>query len=236
MELQNMEYFTLRLQCSREDKLECLQTVQKLSNIVAVARKEGFLAVEPIAEQETNLFFKTCLLDVLDGLDGDSLKKLFHRYLVAGNYRGKDFLNAVLITEGLLCLYVYRNLEDVWTCLKGFFGADFANEYREAFRLHKKKQCSTENSPQQSYFPAFDNLTTLPLELRDRLFREAPIQELATALKGAGDEVVHHLCDGLSEQNAEKLEKEMDLVNNLRIMDVVKAQKALMERVERWKD
>ncbi|MBW7571946.1 hypothetical protein [Caproiciproducens faecalis] len=137
--MENMEYFTLRLPCSHEDKTESLQTMRKLSCFLTVARADGFLALEPFLEQETDLLIKACLLDILDGLDGTELEQRFRGYLAAGDYRGKDFLQAVVVLKGFLLLQACQTPEIFWKELQGFFGADFALEYREAFRLEQTK-------------------------------------------------------------------------------------------------
>jgi hypothetical protein len=232
--MEDMSYLTFRLKCSHEEKIECLQTVRKLSRILNIARADGFLALEPFAEQEADSFLKACLLDVLDGLDGDGLKELFCGYLAAGDYSGKEFLNAILISEGLLCLQSCQSPENLWYSLKGFFGTDFAEEYREAFHL-EREDGYRRGKALQSCLPTFDGLISLSSSLRDRLLRETPARELAVSLKGAGEPVRCFLWEGLSPQSADRLTEEMDSLTLLRSKDVMEAQKHLMERVEAWK-
>lgn len=137
--MRNLSYFTARLPCSYKEKTECLQTIRKLSSILTVAREEGFLALEPFAKQETNSLIKACLLDILDGLDGAELEQRFGDYLAAGDYHGKNFLQAVVVLKGFLLLQACQTPEIFWKELQGFFGADFALEYRKAFRLEQTK-------------------------------------------------------------------------------------------------
>lgn len=137
--MENLDYFTARLQCSREDKTESLQTMRKLSNFLAVARVDGFLALEPFLEQETDPLIKACLLDILDGLDGTELEQRFQGYLAAGDYHGKAFLQAVAVLKGFILLQACQPPEIFWRNLQGFFGSDFALEYRDASRLEQKK-------------------------------------------------------------------------------------------------
>jgi len=49
--MEDMSYLTFRLKCSHEDKIECLQTVRKLSRFLTIARANDFLALEPFAEE-----------------------------------------------------------------------------------------------------------------------------------------------------------------------------------------
>lgn len=130
--MKDLSYFSARLPCSHEEKAECLQTIRKLSHFLMVARADGFLALEPFLEQETDPLMKACLLDILDGLDGAELKQRFEGYLAAGDYQGKACLQAMIVLEGFLLLQACQTPEVLWTEMQGYFGADFAEEYRKA--------------------------------------------------------------------------------------------------------
>lgn len=140
--MKNLSYFSARLPCSTEGKNECLQTMRKLSHFLTIARADGFLALDPFLDRETDPLIKACLLDILDGLDGTELEQRFEGYLTAGDYHGKDFLQAVIVLKGFLLLQACKASKIFWNELQGFFGADFALEYREAFRLEQMKKNS----------------------------------------------------------------------------------------------
>lgn len=136
--MNNLWYFSERLLCSHKEKAECLQTMRKLSRFLTVARADGFLALEPFEEQETDPLIKACLSDILDVLDDKELKLRFEDYLSAGNYYGKDFLHAVIVLRGFLLLYTSQTPETFWKELQCYFGADFAREYQKAFQQEKE--------------------------------------------------------------------------------------------------
>mgnify|MGYP000910264471 FL=1 len=137
--MKDLSYFSARLPHSYEEKTECLQTMSKLSRFLTVARADGFLALEPFLERETNPLIKACLLDILDGLDSAELEQRFEGYLAAGDYHGKDCLQAIIILKGFLLLQACQTLEPFWKELHGYFGADFTLTYREASRLEQTK-------------------------------------------------------------------------------------------------
>jgi len=137
--MKELAYLSARLLCSYEEKTECLQTMSKLSRFLTVARADGFLALEPFLERETNPLIKACLLDILDGLDSAELEQRFESYLAAGDYRGKDCLQAMIILKGFLLLQTCQTPEPFWKELHGYFGADFTLTYREASRLEQTK-------------------------------------------------------------------------------------------------
>ena len=50
--MENMEYYTQRLQCSDEEKVDCLETVAKLYRLRWYLRENGALAAGVLAEEE----------------------------------------------------------------------------------------------------------------------------------------------------------------------------------------
>ncbi len=59
--MENMEYYTQRLQCSDKEKDACLETVAKLYRLRLYVRRSGDVAAEIFAETETDPFFRACL-------------------------------------------------------------------------------------------------------------------------------------------------------------------------------
>ena len=106
--MENMEYYTQRLQCSEEEKAACLETVAKLYRLRWYLRENGALAAGVLAEGEADPFFRACLMEIGDVfLHPEELERRYMQYLMAGDYRGGAFLNAVLISEGLVLLARY---------------------------------------------------------------------------------------------------------------------------------
>lgn len=132
--------FDERLTCSHEEKTECLQTMRKLSRIMTVGRTDGFLALDRFLKGETDPLITACLLDILDGLDSVQLEQRFEDYLAAGDYHGKKFLQAVIVFRGFLLMQSCRRPDVLWNEMQGYFGADFAAEYQQAFQQELKNR------------------------------------------------------------------------------------------------
>ena len=93
--MENMEYYTQRLQCSDGEKDACLETVAKLYRLRWYLRENGALAAGVLAEEEADPFFRACLIEIGDVfLNPDELERRYTRYLMAGDYRGADFRGA----------------------------------------------------------------------------------------------------------------------------------------------
>ena len=110
--MENMEYYTRRLQCSDAEKDACLETVAKLCHARFYLRRYGWLAAEDLAKKESDPFFRACLMDVTEGYEPESLERRYTQYLLAADCRGGAFLNALLISQGLVLLVRYENGED----------------------------------------------------------------------------------------------------------------------------
>ena len=55
--MENMEYYTQRLQCSDEEKDACLETVAKIFRLRLYIHRSGRVAAQIFAEKETDPFF-----------------------------------------------------------------------------------------------------------------------------------------------------------------------------------
>lgn len=160
--MENMEYYTQRLQCSDEVKDACLETVAKLYRLRYRARRDGILMAEALAEEEPDPFFRACLLDLVEAFsDPEKLERRFTQYLMAGDYRGGSFLNAVLISQGLVLLARYEyGKEDFggkdWEellceTLRGWFGVEYREKVMAVIKREEKARRDAE--PKQGHDP-----------------------------------------------------------------------------------
>lgn len=242
--MENMEYYTQRLQCSDEEKDACLETAAKVYHVYMCMKRDGGLAPEMLAKEEKDPFFRACLLDLVE-LWGDSegLERLYSRYLMAENLWGGAFLNAVIITKGLGILARLGTEQGgpVWglkdsyeifaEVLRGYFGV----RYREKV-IAVLKQEFQRGKPMREYkslLPEFDKLTELSPEQRDWLVRNTSTRTLRLALRVGGIQVSEFLMKGMDDR--EQFEKDLDMTTNARMKDVERAQREMLERAEEVK-
>lgn len=233
--MENMEYYTRRLQCSDAEKDACLETVAKLCHARFYLRRYGWLAAEDLAKKESDPFFRACLMDVTEGYEPESLERRYTQYLLAADCRGGAFLNALLISQGLVLLVRYENGEDFggmsWEYvfterLGGWFGV----EYRERVTEVIEEACRRERPKRAglSRVPAFDGLTKLSPGQRDWLVRSVPVRTLCLALKLGGTAVSEFLMEGAEDREA--LERAFADTTNVRLTDVEAAQWEILEK------
>lgn len=252
--MENMEYYTQRLQCSDEEKDACLKTVVKLYHLRYQLRREGILLAEELAERERDPFFQACLLDLVEAFsDSVELERRFTQYLMAGDYRGGAFLNTVLISQGfvLLARYEYGGedfggkdwKELLGETLRGWFGVEYREKVTAVIKREEKARRDAEPkqghdsiiwSPEQgqdaSLLREFDGLTELTPPQRDWLVRNTSTLVLCLAMHAGGTRVNEYLKEGVEDQ--EQLEKGFDLTTNVRVCDVEAAQREMLERAE----
>ena len=244
--MENMEYYTQRLQCSDEEKDACLETVAKLYRLRWYLRENGALAAGVLAEEEADPFFRACLIEIGDVfLNPDELERRYTRYLMAGDYRGGAFLNAVLISEGLVLLARYEgetNTRDemphnqswgelLGGTLRGYFGAGYVEKVTEVIR--REEQAGENPKEYSSLLPEFDNLLELTPGQRDWLVRHVSSRTLCYAMKLGGSAVSKFLMEGAEDREA--LERDFAATTNVREMDVEAAQREILEKAEEAK-
>lgn len=244
--MENMEYYTQRLQCSDGEKDACLETVAKLYRLRWYLRENGALAAGVLAEEEADPFFRACLIEIGDVfLNPDELERRYTRYLMAGDYRGGAFLNAVLISEGLVLLARYEgetNTRDemphnqswgelLGGTLRGYFGAGYVEKVTEVIR--REEQAGENPKVYSSLLPEFDNLLELTPGQRDWLVRHVSSRPLCYAMKLGGSAVSKFLMEGAEDREA--LERDFAATTNVREMDVEAAQREILEKAEEAK-
>ena len=244
--MEDMEYFTQRLQCSDEEKDACLETVVKLYHLCWYLRKNGFLAAADLAEKEEDAFFRAGLLDLADICDPEEMERVFTQYLMAGDYRGSAFLNAVLISKGLV-LIVRREgqggeefrekswgenwVDHLWVTLRGYFGVEYREKVTAVLQqAHRERRAQRECF---SLLREFDKLTGLTLPQRDWLIRHVSSRTLCYAMKLGGSAVSRFLMEGAEDREA--LERDFAATTNVREMDVEAAQREILEKAEEAK-
>ncbi|MEM1485451.1 FliG C-terminal domain-containing protein [Oscillospiraceae bacterium PP1C4] len=224
--MDNMEYLSSRLQCSREDKSECMETVKKLYGLAILARKEGFLALPDAVESE-GLFLKTMVDTFLDVAEPKPLEAIFFSYLVAGDYRGKEFLKNLLIVNALLLIARQATPFDVVSGLQGWFGVEFSPTYKdeiavETARLHPPVPIG------QSVVPEFDRFAKLSKVHTIKLLSEVENNILAIALKGASDRVADRFFHLMDNKQEEEVRTAINALYNVRLKDVEEAQRYIL--------
>ncbi len=134
-----------RLKCSDEEKRECLETVKIIVRAYCTAYKEGILALEFMEEFERDPFFHDCVEYGLYCSTPELYEAALKCMLAAGDYRGKELLNNILICEGMTVIFERSKSPEecgLWR-LAPYFGAGWHESVMKTIadeRSHFKKQ------------------------------------------------------------------------------------------------
>lgn len=243
----NMEFLAQRLQCTDEEKNACLETVVVVLHLWNVIRREGVLAIGfSHADQEPDPFFRACLRDAADMMGTENepqMESLFMRYLAAGNYRGGDFLRCAVIIKGVLLaakivqpdgtMQSFRKWgEELSLAVRGYFGAAYRDKVEKT--ILREIQTYERTARKASFLPEFDTLAELPQELCTKLWQDVPQPSMAIALRYTGAAARERITSPLSREELETLEDEMELLFNLREVDIETAQREVLEAASRY--
>ncbi len=254
MLIKNVEYLSQRLRCTDEEKDACLETVTAILHFWTDVRKNGPLAIGGNrAEQDPNPFFRACLMDAIEWIDLEDeplLEDLFAQYLIAGDYAGSDFLQNVVIAEGILAYLrflhehedggSFRQWGDRLALAVGrYFGVEYREKLRKTIRQEIRKR--EREVKKTSLLPEFDALAELSLPLCEKLLRDTYDDHYAfgdrtvpLALKYASGTVQDHVLSVLSPEEREALEIEMDACVLVKQTDVERAQREILAAVGAW--
>lgn len=141
----DFDYVAERLQCSYEDKVKCLDTLKNIIYLANTARQEGILALEKEMYAQNNTLLKKgieIILNINSKQDG-VIKDILFNYIIAGDYRGKDFLEAMIIVNGVIELYNGNHPRLMEKLLLSYFGDDFIKGMVELYKEDENRNLMT---------------------------------------------------------------------------------------------
>ncbi|HCA71159.1 MAG TPA: hypothetical protein DHW78_01160 [Ruminococcaceae bacterium] len=137
------EYFAQRIQCSRNDKQECLQTIYIMAEFAFTTHGGGIHAMDDfLAKSRTHnagAFLMNAIQIYMDTKNVNQLRTVLYNSIICSNLSGPQFLNAVIITEVLAALREDEDIDFIFSFLiPSFFGIDFEDTARQAFQNYRR--------------------------------------------------------------------------------------------------
>jgi hypothetical protein len=120
--------FTDRIRCRSREKEECLELVEKIIKYSIFYKEEGsdFLAQELKDIEDSFLYLGIELL--LDKTDPFEVQSILTRHILAGDYHGKEFLQKMIIVEGVHAIQLGFSDSILIEVLLSLFGEDYLLE------------------------------------------------------------------------------------------------------------
>lgn len=138
------EYFTQRIQCTREGKQDSLSTVRQLVELAMAARQSGLLAMDGMVSDYTrfpNPFLRKAVHLVVEMSNPDNIRRVLYNYICSSKHvANNQFLDEVLIAETMLAVSRSEDLEYVFNYLvPSFFGIEYESMVTDVYRNYKKQ-------------------------------------------------------------------------------------------------
>lgn len=139
------EYFAQRLQCSRNDKEECLQIIPALAMVVFAAQG-GVRALNDMLDNSRNWqrrstpFLNKAVQLYMDAKNAGQIRRVLFNTVLASNFSGPLFLQAVIVTEVMAALF--EGEEDInfifHFLVPSLFGIEYENAAVEVYDNYKR--------------------------------------------------------------------------------------------------
>ncbi|WP_027398741.1 FliG C-terminal domain-containing protein [Anaerovorax odorimutans] len=227
------EYISNRLPYGIEQKEQALEVFKKILYYAEHARKNGFLCLEELIYNETDIFLKNCLYRIIQGWKTQDIKEYTEKYILSINVNGEYFLKMIVIADGVIKILENQSNINLILKLSAWFGDDFQDYFYNEIKKIQNKSMEIEKDKirriKVSAFSDFDELSVFPEKVLQDLLREIEIDTLAIALKSAKWQTFQVIMKNLSEENRIRIEEVMGNMNNLRLCDIKKAQAEIME-------
>ncbi len=131
----DIKYLANRIQCSKEDKIECISTIKDIIDLANIARREGLLALENVVQNNNYpILLKKLITLIIDGTDPEIVQKVSDAYMISGNYNGKECLKNILIIEGCLMIQQGVNPTLIIKILLEYLGNEFSKDEEKIYQ------------------------------------------------------------------------------------------------------
>jgi flagellar motor component MotA len=97
-------YKTINETCTTSDRDSCKEYVYRMYSLADLARKNGILSYEEIAEHEQNLFLKTAMNLAVDGTDMRCTSDVLYALMLSVKHTGIELLSRLIIFKGIMSI------------------------------------------------------------------------------------------------------------------------------------
>ncbi len=129
----------LNTQFTNEEKENCVPLVQRFIGLVYLARRDGLLPLEEVANKEKNSFFKTGFQLILDGADPMKVERILYTLIISGNYSGLPLLERLIMTVGILGIQLGENPHLLATQMLAMLGEEYLSRQNEIEELARNQ-------------------------------------------------------------------------------------------------
>lgn len=148
------DYYTQRMQCTREEKLECLSVVRELLTLAFIVKEEGFLKMDealrdPIRFQDK--FLRRAAGIIVETADAESVEQVLYNLIFTSAEMGhRRFFKYILIAETMIALGRGEDMDYIFAYLvPSFFGLEYVDQVEELYYQAKREHLSQLSAAQR---------------------------------------------------------------------------------------
>ena len=221
-----------RIQCSEEDKRQCLQLVVEIIALAAQARRDGLLALVKDADKCTHFLLRKGLQLLVDGVEHSVVKAVMAHHVMSRNFRGKDLLERCLIMEGVLAIQRGLNPKIIRELLLSFFDEDSYGLFDREFEERNVERLKTylrqvKDTPSSS--PMASKIDDILVKMNDEtlgeFLKQISTADLAKAVKGMGGKAQLRIFKILPKNSALLLSEKVEGFGDVAQLEIVQAQR-----------
>jgi hypothetical protein len=240
-----MEYdleFARKLECSEDDKRDCLKLVENLLSLSKKARTYGMLSLAKEAEENSSFLLTKGIQLATDGAKPHVVRSILEFYILSGNYVGKELLERCLILEGIVAIQEGLHPKLLKELLLSFFGEEdyeiFENELNETSKPSlteylgkiKNTQAGSENAKK---------LSNYILKLNDgaieELLKELDTSNLAKAIQNMSGDAQLKIFKKMQRKGALLLKETLEQMEPQSKNQITEAQEGLVKTLSELK-
>jgi len=240
-----MEYdleFARKLECSEDDKRDCLKVVETLLSLSKKARTYGMLSLAKEAEENSSFLLTKGIQLATDGAKPHVVRSVLEFYILSGNYVGKELLERCLILEGVVAIQEGLHPKLLKELLLSFFG-------EEDYEIYEDELNETSKSSLTEYLEKIQNdkadssnarkLSKYILKLNDdaieEFLKELDTSTLAKAIQNMSGDAKLKIFKKMQRKGALLLKETLEQIEPLSKNQITEAQEGLVKTLSELK-
>jgi hypothetical protein len=235
--------FGERIQCSKDEKKECMALVAEIVSMATKAKRNGLLSLVQDAEETSHFLLRKGLQQILEGVSPQMVEKALQYYILSGNHQGKELLMRYIILEGVLAIQNGVNPTIIKELLVSLFGEGSYETYEREFgdgRDDNLKAFFKKIEKSRAATPLSSKLGHTIMQLNDQsiqqCLKEISTVDLARALKGIEGKAQIKVFNNLPKRSAAILQETVEHLDLMRESEMTEAQEKVLMIISSLED
>lgn len=137
------DYYTQHMQCTREEKLQCLPVVEDLILLSFIVKEQGFLKMDELMRSELKFqdrFLRRAAGIVTETANQQNVETVLYNIIFnSSDMSNNKFFKNVLIAETMIALGRGEDMDYIFAYLvPSFFGVEYVDQVEELYYRCKR--------------------------------------------------------------------------------------------------